>query len=389
MKKLMLTTAISSVLVTAAVAQTTITGELRLSYKDISAPRGLANSGTVGSSKDTAYGFGAEQQINVQTKGKLNLGGLDYAAGFAIENDGEQTSTLFNENVYMDLTNASSGTTISFGRDHIQRSDTDFSATNLVGFTPNELSQTTNATSGGTRFSQNLGPATSQAYGVALLQKTPFGTFSYNWVPNNASPSVGSFTQLTTTASQTGTTVTGTGTLVNNASNVGVASSEAVNQNTTAAYEYGFVGDLGVKGLTAHYFKSANNDYANTWNNGAVKAEAKNYGAKYNFGDFTVGANKKVYNPEAATLIENTETAYAAAVAINKDLSVGVLYAKAEQAGGAGASNTTTDQKIKAINVGYNLGPVALAAGYAKNTDAQGNAGADNDIFMIRLLGAF
>jgi len=385
MKKLMVTTAIASVLTSAAIAQTTITGELRLSYKDVSAPKGLANTASV---KDTSYGFGAEQQINIQTKGKLNLGGLDYAAGFAIENDGEQTGTLFNENVYMDLTNASSGTTISFGRDHIQRSDTDFSATNLVGFTPNELSQTTNATNGGTRFNQNLGPATSQAYGVALLQKTPIGTFSYNWVPNNALPSAGTVAN-TQSASTTGTTVAGTGVPVVNASLVGVASSENVNANTTAAYEYGFVGDLGVKGLTAHYFKSANNDFANTWANGAEKAEAKNYGAKYNFGDYTVGVNKKKYNPEAATLIENTETAYAAAVAVNKDLSIGLLYAKAEQAGGAGATNTGVDQKIKAINVGYNLGPVALAAGYAKNKDAQGNAGADNDIFMIRLLGAF
>jgi hypothetical protein len=389
MKKLMLTTAIASVITSAAIAQTSITGELRLSYKDVTAPRGLANTGTIGSTNNTAYGFGAEQQINIQTKGKLNLGGLDYAAGFSIENDGEQTSTLFNENVYMDLTNASSGTTISFGRDHIQRSDTDFSATNLVGFTPNELSQLTNATSGGTRFSQNLGPATSQAYGAAILQKSPIGTFSYNWVPNNALPSAGSVTNATLTNSTTGTTVAGTGVPVVNASLVGNAGSEAVNDNTTAAYEYGFVGDLGVKGLTAHYFKSANQDFANVWANGAIKAEAKNYGAKYNFGDFTVGANKKVYNPEAATMIETKEVAYAAAIAINKDLTVGALYGKAEQAGGAGVVGAGVEQKIKAINVGYNLGPVALAAGYAKNTDAQGQAGADNDVFMIRLLGAF
>ena len=389
MKKLMLTTAMVSVITTAAIAQTTITGELRLSYKDVTAPRGLANTGAVGTTNNTAYGFGAEQQINIQTKGKLNLGGLDYAAGFSIENDGEQTSTLFNENVYMDLTNASSGTTISFGRDHIQRSDTDFSATNLVGFTPNELSQLTNATSGGTRFSQNIGPAASQAYGAAILQKSPIGTFSYNWVPNNAAPQAGSVTNATLTNSTTGTTVAGTGVPVVNASLVGNASSEAVNDNTTAAYEYGFVGDLGVKGLTAHYFKSANQDYANVWANGAVKAEAKNYGAKYNFGDFTVGANKKVYNPEAATMIETKEVAYAAAIAINKDLTVGALYGKAEQAGGAGVVGAGVEQKIKAINVGYNLGPVALAAGYAKNTDAQGQAGADNDVFMIRLLGAF
>ena len=381
MKKLMLTTAIASVLTTAAIAQTSITGELRISYKDVVAAKGLANTGTA----NTAYGFGAEQQINFANKGKLNVGGLDYAAGFSIENDGEQTGTLFNENVYMDLTNASSGTTISFGRDHIQRSDSDRSATNLVGFTPNELSQTTNSTNGGTRFAQNLGPAASQQYGIAIVQGTPFGSFSYNWVPNNAAPSAGT---VTNTQAVSGSTVAGTGVPVVNANTVGTASSEAVNENTTAAYEYGFVGGLGVKGLEVAYFKSANNDFANTWANGAVKAEAKNYGVKYNFGTFTVGANKKKYNPEAATLIQTEETAYAAAVAVNNQLSLGVLYAKAE-ANGAGATNAATEQKIKAINLGYNLGPVALAAGYAKNTDAQGNSGADNDIFMIRLLGAF
>jgi hypothetical protein len=171
---------------------------------------------------------------------------------------------------------------------------------------------------------------------------------------------------------------------------VGTAGSEAVNPNSTAAYEYGFVGGLGVKGLEVAYFKSANQDFANIWANGAVKAEAKNYGVKYNFGTFTVGANKKKYNPEAALLIETEETAYAAAVAVNKDLSVGVLYGKADTTGaGVATALAATEQKIKAINVGYNLGPVALAAGYAKNTDAQGNSGADNDIFMIRLLGAF
>ena len=370
MKKLMLTTAIASVLTTAAIAQTTVTGELRISYKDVSASRGLANSGSAAApASDTSYGFGAEQQINIQTKGKLNIGGLDYAAGFSMENDGEQTGTLFNENVYMDLSNAASGTTISIGRDHIQRSDSDFSATNLVGFTPNELSQTTNATAGGTWFNQNLGPAASQAYGVALIQKTPVGSFSYNWVPNNAKPAT------FTTAAE----------IVAGANVQGVASSEAVNPNTTAAYEYGFVGDLTVKGLQVHYFKSANEDLAITYANAATSAEAKNYGVRYNFGAFTAGANKKIYNAEAlnTAVVETTETAYAIAYAVNKDLSIGVIKAKADQ------STSGIDHTVKGINLGYNLGPVALAAGYAKNSDAQGNTGADNDVFMIRLLGAF
>jgi hypothetical protein len=368
MKKLMLTTAIASVITTAAIAQTSITGELRINYKDVSAGKGLTAAGT----KDTSYGFGAEQQINLATKGKLNLGGLDYAAGFSIENDGEQTGTLFNENVYMDFTNASSGTTISFGRDHIQRSDSDFSATNLVGFTPNELTQTTNATAGGTWFNQNLGPAASQQYGIAILQNTPVGRFSYNYVPNNAAPAAG-----------TVTATSGTGVVLVNANETGTAGSEAVNPNTTSAYEYGFVGNLTVNGLQVHYFKAKNDDFASTWANGAVSAESKNYGVRYNFGQFSLGANKKVYNSEAATLTETTETAYAAAYAVNKDLSIGVIKAKADR------NTSGIDQDVKGINLGYNLGPVALAAGYAKTTDALGTAGADNDVFMIRLLGAF
>jgi hypothetical protein len=377
MKKLMLTTAIASVLTTAAIAQTTITGELRISYKDVSAAKGLANDAT----KNTSYGFGAEQQINIQNKGKLNLGGLDYAAGMSIENDGEQTGTIFNENVYMDLTNASSGTTISIGRDHIQRSDSDFSATNLVGFSPNELTQLTNATNGGTWFAQNLGPATSQQYGIALLQKTPVGTFSYNYVPNNALPAAGTVTNQTAASA---TAIAGSGVPVVDANTVGTASSEAVNPNTTSAYEYGFVGNLTVNGLQVHYFKAKNDDLANTWaNHVAVGAESKNYGVRYNFGQFSLGANKKVYNAEAVALTETTETAYAAAYAVNKDLSIGVIKAKADR------NTSGIDQDVKGINLGYNLGPVALAAGYAKTTDAQGTAGADNDVFMIRLLGAF
>jgi hypothetical protein len=380
MKKLMLTTAIASVLTTAAIAQTSITGELRLNYKDVSASKGLTAAATA---KDTSYGFGAEQQINFATKGKINLGGLDYAAGFSIENDGEQTGTLFNENVYMDFTNASSGTTISFGRDHIQRSDSDFSATNLVGFTPNELTQTNNATSGGTWFNQNLGPAASQQYGIALLQNTPIGRFSYNFVPNNAKSSA-SVANSTGATSVTGGTVNSDRNSVVDADTVGHAGSEAVNPNTTTAYEYGFVGNLGVTGLQAHYFKSKNNDFTMTWTNNAVSAEAKNYGVRYNFGQFSAGANKKVYNSEAATLTETTETAYAIAYAVNKDLSIGVIKAEADR-----NTASTADQTVKGINLGYNLGPVALAAGYAKTKDALGTAGAENDVFMIRLLGAF
>ena len=377
MKKLMLTTALASLITTGAIAQTTITGEGRITYKTLSMDKNTSQTGT----KNTQYGFGAEQQINIQTKGKLNLGGLDYAAGFSLENDGEQQVTLFNENVYMDLINASSGTTISFGRDHIQRSDSDFSATNLVGFNQAELSakgtaSNASGTYGGTHFLSTIGAGPSQSFGAAILQKTPIGTFSYNYVPNNGNSVI----------SASGTNAV-----------PALANSEYVNENTTGAYEAGFLGDLGVKGLQVHYFQNKNSDFVTSTN--TVQAKGKNYGAKYNFGQFTVAANKKVSQSEsvatstATGVGEVTEKAFAAAYAVNKDLSVGLLYAKAEReanTGGADAILTSAGtQKLKAINIGYNLGPVALSAAYATNDNAQGVAGADDKQYMLRLIGAF
>jgi hypothetical protein len=127
MKKLMLTTAIASVFVTSAMAQTSITGEMRINYKSVVADKnqgagivantadtipvatynaaistgsqtqvGVANAiGALAAAVqgNTYSGFGTEQQINIQTKGKLNVGGLDYAAGMSIENDGDQGGT--------------------------------------------------------------------------------------------------------------------------------------------------------------------------------------------------------------------------------------------------------------------------------------------------------
>ncbi len=365
MKKIMLTTAMVSVLSTAAIAQTSVTGQLRISYTDISADKGVGTA-TATTTKDTSYGFGSEQQLNISNKGKLPVFGLDYAAGFSIENDGIQTTTLFNENVYIDLIKASSGTTISFGQDHIQRSDTDNSATNLVGFSPNELSQTSASSNANTRFKQNIGAAPGQHFGAAVLQKTPFGTFSYNYAPN-----------ISSGAGQT---------------DASVSTSETVNPNTTGAYEIGFVGDLGVKGLTIHAFKNKADDFISA--SSEVRAEAKNYGVKYNFGQVTVGINKKVHQEETTRDLvntttagtgtsEHTEKAMALAYAVNKDLTIGLLYAKAEQAA------ETVDQKVKAINIGYALGPIAVDVGYAKNDDLNGVVGAGANHFKARMITNF
>ena len=384
MKKLMLTTAIASVFVTSAMAQTSITGELRINYKSVVADKNqgagittdagsvatynTAITGATQSQKavadaigglaaavkgNTYSGFGTEQQINIQTKGKLNVAGLDYAAGMSLENDGDQGTTLFNENTYMDFTNASSGTTISLSRDHIQRSDSDRSAAVLVGFSPNDLSQTQYSVT--TLFQQNIGAAPGQNYGIAVLQKTPIGTLSYNFAPNNAAP----------------------------------AQSEDVANETKGAYEYGFVGDLGVKGLEVYYFKNNETDTVTTAVN---KAQATSWGAKYNMGQISFGYADKNYNAAGATKSETNEKHYGVAYAVNKDVTVGLLYAKANLEGDANATKSTYStgtQKVKAIQLGYALGPVDLTASYAKNSDLLGISGNDSDTAMIRFIGKF
>jgi len=363
MKKLMLTSALAGLLVSGnAIAQTTISGELRVNLK---ATEAKVPSGTTTASK---RGFGSEQQINFATKGKLNVGGLDYAAGFSIENDGAQANTLFNENTYIDITNASSGTTLSIGLDHIQRSDSDRSAAVLVGFSPNELSTDGHALS---RFRQNLGPAVSQGMGIAVLQAIPnFGTLSYNYVP----------TTINQTAASTTTSTIGSG-----------ASENLLENNQESGYEYGFTGGFGVKGLNTYYFKSA----AQQETGATTKAEAKSWGANYNFGQFTVGYADKTHNLGAGSEVqtnvttasmaagEHKEKHYGAAYAVNQQMTVGLLYAKAEVAG------SSVETKLKGINIGYNLGPVNATIGYAQTSDVNGTAGNDVNVGMIRLIGAF
>jgi hypothetical protein len=352
MKKLLSTTAIAGLLISgSAFAQTTITGEMRINYK------GVSQDIATGTTPNSGRGFGTEQQINFANKGKLNVGGLDYAAGFSIENDGAQVGTLFNENMYIDISNAS-GTTLSFSQDHIQRSDSDRSAAVIFGFTPNELS------SGGstTLFDQTAGVGTGASQSVAILQKVGnFGTVSYNYAP--------------TTTNQVTTTTTS-----------GVGNSETFTETEEeSSYEVGFTGSLGVAGLDVAAFKSKQKAMLGTSGiNNTVKPESDHFGIRYTTGAVSFGAAQKKYNQDAAvTKIENKEKHYGAAYAVDKNLSLGIVHATAER------TLLLEKQKTTGIQVGYNLGPVALVTSVAKSADVGGVAGADNKVFMSRLIGAF
>lgn len=338
MKKLLLTTAlIGSTLVAGnAIAQTTVTGNLNIAYKALSVDP-VASSGTTG------RGFGNEQQINIQNKGKLN-NGMEYAAGFSIENDGAQTGTLFNENVYIDF--ISGNTTFTIGVDHIQNIDRTTST--LVGGM--EAGDLVLGNSTGTAASQSIfltapGADPASAYGFGVTQKIPgIGSLSALYVPSNGSVS------LSTSTSGDKTFVEG----------------------DVAAYEVGFVGDLGVKGLNVHLFKNQ----ANRLHTEANKRVGENYGLSYNFGSVTVGYDLKKDQLVTASS-DVKQNAYGIAYAVTPELSLAANYTKADKEG------TVADAKAKTVTVGYNLGAVALFATYSSMENVTGAAGQDRDVLYL------
>ena len=117
--KIALATA-SALLITTAFsnAQTTVGGNMRIGLKSSSSDASLgSNSRMV-----------KETQINIANKGKLNIGGLEYAAGFSVEFDGNDLNRK--QGTSQDVSTASgtatgmgsvvNGSAVSFGKAHYE-----------------------------------------------------------------------------------------------------------------------------------------------------------------------------------------------------------------------------------------------------------------------------
>jgi len=344
MKKLLLTTALAGATLVAsnAIAQTTVSGNLDIAFKAISSKK-------TDDAVSSHQGFGKEAQINIQTKGKLN-NGMDYAAGFSLEDDGNQAGTYFNENTFIDIISGS--TTISIGQDHIQNNDR--SLGNFVGLIAEDLTGTsagaTVITTDG--FLSEVGADPVQSFGVGLVQNTPVGAFSALYVPDNAG-----FTVNTYGSEQ-----------------------NASDTTRSSAYELGFTGGLGVKGLSVHAF--VNEEGKNDGNTRKLKGH--NLGASYNFGQITAGVNYKETEFTAApgTAVNSGKTEqmeYGLAYAVTANTTVGVNYTKAENNG-----TDHSDAKSKSVAVGYNLGAIALTAQAAKLENYDFSSGTDADVLYLR-----
>jgi hypothetical protein len=352
-KTLLVTSALVGLVASSAVAQTTVTGSLEI------ISRNTSFDGTAATKQKADSFLGRESQINIANKGKLNIGGLDYAAGFSLEFDGGQTAaetvgTTSNENLYIDLINASSATTLTVGIDHIQNSKntglktvTDFIDDVGAGVVSANLIDL------GAKTKEFMGVGITQGLGASNL------TASYFYVPNATNMGGGDTGSATDTS------------------------------NSNAAYEYGVKGNdvFGVKGLALEYWKN-NRDK----NDAADRAgsEGKKYSVNYTYGAFTVGAiDAKSSNGTyvATTNVENDTRLYSVSYAVNKDLSLSAITGKTDITNTGVA--TAEDESYKAVQVGYNLGPVGVAAAYSKVSDLAGTAGQDAEQLSIRLSTKF
>jgi hypothetical protein len=386
-KKLLLSTALVSGMITgsSAIAQTTVSGSLDLHY------RAHKNSIALQSNE----GMGRETQLNIANKGKLN-NGWDYLAGFSLEFDGNprnpvagtqdasvyktQTSTsvvassgtnasitlgggtsvthltvttttsvlssdateansISNENIYIDFINASSATTITVGVDHIQ---------NITGsVVPQVMGNTIDnvAVGMGGKATNTMGANPKESIGFGIIQGIPAAglTASAWYAPNN-----GDF-GLRDQSNANG----------------------SVNGIRNSAYELGLTGAnvAGVKGLSLRYFYNKEDGSAA----GVADLKGKSYGAAYQTGPFGLGYEKHTQNRTAGTSTVDADLdvkTYGLTYAVSPNVTLGLVQLKTDT---TGITNAGNKEKITSLQLGYNLGPVAVVAAYSKGENVQGN----------------
>lgn len=341
---LLLTTALSN-------AQTTVGGNMRVGLKATSSDFGKGSNSLM--TKET--------QINIANKGKLNVGGLDYAAGFSFEMDGTDGSGgagMHYENNYINLINASSGTTLHLGSDHIKPTDVQLSDIVAGAVRIDHVARGAASTSAGvavyaTSHATISGKGEQEAFGIGLIQD------------------VGKIGQIRAIYSPD---PSGT---VSAQDDVG----SAINGTTgNAIKSYAFSGSLGVPGLTVLYGKLDQDDETTT-----VKGlDIDTYGAKYTMGQFTA-AYQKADGTVNTTGMKADSKEYGLAYAATKDLTIGVAQIKTKLSGTTTGYGTAANEKITGINIGYSLGPVALQVLASKIDDAQGIAGQDGKAVHVSL----
>jgi hypothetical protein len=332
MKKLLLTTALASALisgVSAVNAETKVSGNLGISYYGAANNKSAATTGSWN-------GFGTESQINISNSGDLN-NGMKYRAGFSWEIDGGQTlagmdgsNKASTEGTYIEF--ISGGTTIGLSAD--RSPTTDGTGSDFVGWGYR-------TTSVYTSIGNNTYNTPNADFGFNIQQKMGDNNLSFLYVPNSGLRA---------------------GTDVND------AGGKAAYDGGESAYEIVYTGKIAGADLKAgiNRTKGASGTFSDKTGQAVSIA--------YPIGKLKVGyTHGKTESSvvQGSTSVTNTTDEVGIGYAVSDSVSIGATYTNTD------GSAVTTDEKMYTVALGYNLGAVSVGLQYKNNIDVGGTSGQD------------
>lgn len=121
----------------------------------------------------------------------------------------------------------------------------------------------------------------------------------------------------------------------------------------------------------------------------AEDAKFKKFGASYNFGSFTVGAEKQKSEDAAvaASQVETDVDSLGVSYAVNDQVSIGLRNLQTEKK--TGSSTSANDEEITTFEVGYNFGGLGIVASYSEVDHVGNAASADAEVLQIRTVQKF
>ena len=124
-----------------------------------------------------------------------------------------------------------------------------------------------------------------------------------------------------------------------------------------------------MKGLSLRYFYNKEDSNAAS----IADIKGKHYGAAYQTGPFGLGYEKHTQNRTSGTATTDQDLdvkTYGLTYAASPNVTLGLVQIKTDVTGQANSGNK---EKITSLQLGYNLGPVAVVAAYSKGENVQGN----------------
>jgi hypothetical protein len=343
--KLLLTTALAGlVAVSGAHAETKVSGNLEQTWKSISDD---ANAGAA-----SQEGFGTEYNIGLSSSSDLDNG---MSASFGFNMEGGSSSDTVNKDSHYLTIGLNDAMSLTFGQDN---------GTNLSGTAVPHISDTASTIVGG--GFHNIGIGKSDGHNdqhIRMDVNGMGGALTLRYVPNDGSA---------------------------NANHSSVGSESGGN----SAYDVIYKGSLGVDGLSI-----LTGIHTADENGSDVDTKYKVFGASYNFGSFTIGAERANSEGDVAAVsgTDITATTSGEKDEMQSDL-IGITFAASDKLSfglsrveteyeDAGVKDAQEEETVM-LGVGYSLGGLAVDINYAQ-TDNYGFTAQDRDTLQIRTIQKF